>query len=106
MGNIKLAHTVCSFNAQAQSKHFNLTSGELTLKFNSPSSKRASVEGGKVATKMVPEDDADRRRQRYRRAVEILRDPRLVKDDTYAEKLATETAQERRANTLIDDGPY
>ena len=65
---------------------------------------------GKVAATMVPEDDVDRRRQRYRRAVEILReqsrDPRLVKDDTYAEKLATETAQERRANTLIDDGPY
>ena len=51
---------------------------------------------------MVPEDDADRRRQRYRQAVEILRDPRLVKDDTYAEKLATETAQESVLK-LFDD---
>ena len=55
---------------------------------------------------MVPEDDVDRRRKRYRRAVEILReqarDPRLVKDDTYAEKLATETAQER-ISSFVDD---
>ena len=47
---------------------------------------------------MVPEDDLDRRRRQYKRAVDILReqarDARLVKDDTYAEKLATQTAQE------------
>ena len=47
---------------------------------------------------MVPEDELDRQRRQYKRAIDILRaqarDARLVKDDTYAEKLATETAQE------------
>ena len=52
------------------------------------------IEVPTLPTKMVPEGVSDRRRQRYRRAVQILREPDLVKDDTYAEKLATKTAQE------------